>query len=159
MTESMDFNLGNFVRMAMRINPGIFIEPNEFRADHNNNGFNNEKIVAIYNTPPPSHYQDITVGAYQCLINFAKRNNREEYVNRLRIARNETIKSLKKKDSFRCVCIKCERRLSVVQLKPCGHMYQCEQCYWKFGTTRNDLKIKRCDLCAVIVKEAIQWSL
>jgi len=154
----MDFNLGNFVRLAMRINPGLFIEPNEFRDDHNNNGFNNEKIVSIYNTQPSTHYEELNVGAYQCLINIAKHNNRDEYVQRLRIVRNETIKNLKKKDCFRAVCIKCERRMSNVQLRPCGHMYQCDKCYWISGTTRKDIKVKRCDLCAMLIKEAIQWD-
>lgn len=152
-----DFNFGNFVRLAIHINPGLFIEPNEFRKDHNNNGFNNEKLVRIYNTPPLSDYQDMNVGAYQCLINMAKRNKQTEYVQRLRIARNETIKTLTKKDSFRIVCIKCEKRASNVQIKPCGHLYQCEQCYWTAGTTRNEVKQKRCDLCAIKVDHAVQW--
>lgn len=156
---SSEFNLGNFVRLAMRINPGLFIEPNEFHKDHNNSGFNNEKIVSIYNMRIESHYQDMNVGAYQCLINIAKHNKRDEYVQRLRIARNETIKSLTKKDKFRLVCIKCEKRMANVQIKPCGHMYQCDKCYWLAGTTRNDLKIKRCDLCANKVDCAVQWHI
>jgi len=103
-------------------------------------------MIEHSNEAPIKRFSGLTHLACQFLIKLAKKHDRDDYVNRLRIVRNEIMKRCEGEQ--RAICFKCEYRISDVILTPCQHMFQCSRCYVS-GT-------RRCGICASLVKYAVQ---